>query len=118
MGKFQELLPTLTSHALLYVTRWQRYSTCICPVLYASECWVSSFNDLLKLDHNDHAIVWWICNVHLKDHISSDSLLEKLGLNNMQKLLQYNLLRWFGHVARHDGCIKNITALVADGHHG
>ena len=27
-------------------------------------------------------------------------------------------MRWFGHVARNDGCIKNITALIVDGHHG
>ena len=34
----------------------------------------------------------------LKDHISSDSLLKKLGINNIQTLLRYNRLRWFGHV--------------------
>ena len=47
--------------------------------------------------------------MRLKDHISSDSLLRKLGINNIQTLLRYNRLRWFGHVVRNDGCINNIT---------
>ena len=90
-GKFWELLPILTSHALLYTTHGQIYSTYICPVLlYASECWAPSVNDLLKLERNDGAMVWWICIVHLKDHISSDSLQEKLAINNIQILLRYN----------------------------
>ena len=35
-GKFRELWPILTSHALSYITRGQIYSTVL---LYASECW-------------------------------------------------------------------------------
>ena len=27
-------------------------------------------------------------------------------------------MRWFGHVARNDGCINYITALEVDGHRG
>ena len=49
--------------------------------------------------------------MRLKDHISSDSLLRKLGINNIQTLLRYNRLRWFGHVVRNDGCINSITEL-------
>ena len=64
------------------------------------------------------AMVWWICNVCLKDHISSDSVQEKLGINNIQILLRYNGLCWFGQVARNNGCINNITALEVDGHRG
>ena len=109
-GKFRELLPILTSHALSYITRGQIYSTYIRTVLlYASECWASNVNDLLKLQRNDRAMIRWTCNVRLKDHISSDSLLRKLGINNIQTLLRYNRLRWFGHVVRNDGCINSIT---------
>ena len=54
-------------------------------------------------------MIRWTCNVRLKDHISSDSLLRKLGINNIQTLLQYNRLRWFGHVVRNVGCINSIT---------
>ena len=71
-GKFRELLPILTSHALSYTIRVQIYGTYIRPVLlYASECLAPSVNDLLKLERNDNGgIVRWICNVRLKDRIS------------------------------------------------
>ena len=118
-GKFQELLPILTSHALSYITRGQIYSTYIRTVLlYASECWAPNVNDLLKLQRNDRAMIWWTCNVRLKDHISSYSLLRKLGINNIQTLLRYNRLRWFGHVVRNDGCINSITEFEVVGQHG
>ena len=69
-GKFRELLPILTSHALSYITRRQIYSTYICSVLlYASECWAPNVSDLLKLQRNDRAMIRWTCNVRLKDHI-------------------------------------------------
>ena len=54
--------------------------------------------------------------MRLKDRINSDTLLEKLGINNIQILLQYNRLRCFGHAARNDDCINNITALEVDRH--
>ena len=81
--------------------------------MYASKCWAPSVNDL-PLECNDRAMVWWICNVRLKDCISSDSFLEKLGINNIQSLLRYNRLRWFGHVARNDVFVNKITALEVD----
>ena len=112
-GKFRELLPILTSRALSYITRGQIYSTYIRTVLwYASECWAPNVNDLLKLQHNDRAMNRWTCNVRLKDHISSDSLLRKLGINNIQTILRYNRLRWFGHVVKNDCCINSITEVV------
>ena len=117
-GKFLELLPILTC-ALSCTTRGQTYSTYIHPVLLcASECWAPSVNGMLKLECNDCAMVRWICNVRLKDHISSDSLLEKLGINNIQTLLQYSWLHCFVHIARNDGCVNSITALEVDGHPG
>ena len=118
-GKIRELLPILTSRALSYITRGQIYSTYIRTVLlYASECWAPNVNDLLKLQRNDRAMIRWTCNVRLKDHISSDSLLRKLGINNIQTLLRYNRLRWFGHVVRNDGCINSITEFEVVGQCG
>ena len=117
-GKFRELLPILTSHALSYTTRGQIYSTYIHTVLlYASEYWAPNVNNLLKLQHNDQAMIRWTCNVRLKDHISSDSL-RKLGINNIQTLLRYNRLRWFGHVVRNDGSINSITEFEVVGQRG
>ena len=53
-----------------------------------------------------------------KDHISSDSILRKLGINNIRTLLRYNRLRWFGHVVRNDGCINSITEFEVVGQRG
>ena len=53
--------------------------------------------------------------MRLKDHISSDSLLRKLDINNIQTLLRYNRPCWFGHVVRNDGCINSITEFEVDG---
>ena len=44
-------------------------------------------NDLLKRQRNDRAMIQWTCNVRLEDRISSDALLRKLGINNIQTLL-------------------------------
>ena len=77
-GKFQELLPILTSCALSYITCGQIYSMYIHTVLlYANECWAPNVNDLLKLQRNDRAMIRWTCNVRLKDHISSRLSSEK-----------------------------------------
>ena len=118
-GKSRELLPILTSSALSYITCEQIYSTYIRTVLlYASECRAPNVNDLLKLQRNDRAMIRWTCNVRLKDHINSDSLLRKLGINSIQTLLRYNRLRWFVHIVRNDGCINSITEFEVVGQRG
>ena len=119
MGQVPGTLAKLTSHALSYITRGQIYSKYIRTVLlYASECWAPNVNNLLKLQRNDRAMIRWTCNVRLKDRISSDSLLRKLGINNIQTLLRYNRLRWFGHVVRNDGWINSITEFEVVGQRG
>ena len=73
-GKFRELFPILTSHALSYITRGQIYSTYIRTVLlYASECWSPNVNDLLKLQRNDRAMIRWTCNIMKFYHHDRDS---------------------------------------------
>ena len=102
-GKFRELLPILT---LSYITRISALSCCM-PVSVGPP----NVNYLLKLQRKDRTMIRWTCNVCLKDHISSDSLLRKLGINNIQTLLRYNRLHWFGHVVRNDGCINSIAGI-------
>ena len=93
-------------HFLFHTPHVGKYTAHIYTVfLYTSHCWAP----------NDLAMVRWICNVRLKECISTDSLLEKFGINNIQTL-QY--LRWFGHAAKNDGCINSITALEVDDHRG
>ena len=44
--------------------------------------------------------------------------MKKLGLNDIQTLLRYNRLCWFGHVSRTDSCINNITEFKVAGQRG
>ena len=39
----------------------------------------------------------WICNVKAKDEVSSDSLLTKLGIQDLDVVLPTSRMRWFGH---------------------
>ena len=72
---------------LCKIKNWMLLIHSATVLLYASECWAPNVNDLLKLQRNDRAMIRWTCTVRLKDHISSDSLLRKLGINNIQTLL-------------------------------
>ena len=49
-------------------------------------------------------LIRWICNVKAKDEVSSDSLLTKLGIQDLDVVLRTGRMRWFGHVERSTGC--------------
>ena len=84
-GKFREILPILTARVLSLKTCGRIYSTYIRPVLlYASECWAPTVENVNKLQRNDRAMIRWICNVRLKHRVSSASLLEKLCITDIK----------------------------------
>ena len=60
---------------------------------------------------NDRAMIRWICNVKAKDEVSSDSLLSKLGIQNLDVVLRTSRMRWFGHVERSTGWIAKVRKL-------
>ena len=55
--------------------------------------------------------VRWICNVKAKDEVSSDSLLTKLGIQDLDVVLRTGRMRWFGHVERSTGWISEVRKL-------
>ena len=67
-------------------------------MLYGSECWALATADVQQLQRNESAMIGWICKVKIRDKISSDSLLNKLCLKNLDITLRSNRLHWFGHV--------------------
>ena len=94
-GKFRQLLPLLTSRGLSLHTRGKIYSTYIRPVLlYASESWAPTVFNIAKLQRNDRCMTRWICNTKLRDNISSATILEKLGLVDIDASFSQNRLRW------------------------
>ena len=80
-------------------------------MLHAAETWAMKVDTLNRLRHNDRAMIRWICNVRAKDEVSSDSLLTKLGIQDLDVVLRTSRLRWFGHVERSTGWIAEVRKL-------
>ena len=71
----------------------------------------SPADTLNRLRRNDRAMIRWICNVKAKDKVSSDSLLTKLGIQDLDVVLRTSRMRWFGHVERSTGWISEVRKL-------
>ena len=77
-------------------------------MLHAAETWAMKVDTLNRLRRYDHAMIRWICNVKAKDEVSSDSLLTKLGIQDLDVVLRIGRMRWFGHVERSTGWIQAV----------
>ena len=112
LGKFRQLLPLLTNRNVALFTRGRVYSTCVRSVmLHAAETWAMTAATLNRLWRNDRAMIRWICNVKAKDEVSSDSLLSKLGIQDLEMVLRTSRMRWSGHVERSTGWIAKVRKL-------
>ena len=80
-------------------------------MLHAAETWAMKADTLDRLRHNVLAMIHWICNVKAKDEVSSDSLLTKLGIQDLDVVLCTSRMRWFGHVERSTGWISKVHEL-------
>ena len=104
----------LTNCNLPLLTRGRVYSTCVRSVLlHATETWAMTVSTLNRLQRNDRAMICWICNVNANDEVSSasDSLLSKLGLQDIDVVLRSSRMRWYGHVERSKGWISQVRKL-------
>ena len=111
-GKFCQLHPLLTNLHLPLLTRGKVYSSCVRSVmLHAAETWAMKVDTLNRLLCNDRAMIRWICNVRAKDEVSSNSLLTKLGIQDLDVVLHISRMRWFGHVERSTGWIAEVRKL-------
>ena len=88
------------------------YSSCVRSVmLHAAETWAMKVDTLNRLQRNDRAMIRWICNVRAKDKVSSDSLLTKFGIQDLDVVLGTSRMRWFGHVERSTGWTAEVRKL-------
>ena len=111
-GKFRQLLPLLTNRQVPLMTRGKVYSSCVRSVmLHAAETWAMKADTLNRLRRNDRAMIRWICNVKAKDEVSSDSLLTKLGMQDLDVVLRTSRIRWLGHVEHSAGWISEVPKL-------
>ena len=117
--KFRELLPVLTSKGFSLLSKGSFYQACIRSVIiFAGETWAVREEDLSKLERNDMMMIRWMCNVTLKERISSDELRTRLGLVSIRECIRRQRLRWFGHVERMDDgcCVKKCRDIIVEGH--
>ena len=66
---------------------------------------------LNRLRRNDRAMIRWICNIKANDEVSLDSLLSKLGLQDIDVVLRSSRMRWYGHVERSKGWNAQVRKL-------
>ena len=75
------------------LTRGKVYSSCVRSVMiHAAETWAMKANTLNCLRRYDRAILW-ICNVKAKDEVGSESLLTKLGIQDLGRVLRTSRMR-------------------------
>ena len=118
-GKFRKLLPILTFKHLPLVVRGKVYSTCVrSAMLHGGETWAPNVSDLQHLRRNDRAMIRWICNTKLTDNLSTELLLQRLGIYGIEECCHLRRLRWYEHVRRASCCINQVSNLVIPGPRG
>ena len=111
-GKFKKLLPLLTSKHVTLKTRGKIFNTCIrSALLHGSETWAPAAPDLQRLRRNDRAMIRWFCGVKPDDEIPIESLLDRIGIQEVTEAVRTRRLRWFGHVTRATSCINDTLSL-------
>ena len=99
--KFKDLLLVLSSRHLSFKTRGCVYSSCVrSAMLHASETWPLTKPNLQRLQRNDRAMIRQICNVRPQDLVTttSNELLVRLGIEDLDLILKERRLGWYGHV--------------------
>ena len=89
----RQLLPIFTNRKLPLLTRGRVYSTCVRSVmLHAAETWAITTVTLNRLRRNDRTVIRWICNIKAKE-VSSDSILSKFGIQDLDVVLRTSRIR-------------------------
>jgi len=98
-NKFRHLVPLLTNRDISLIRRGRLYSTCVrSSMLHGCETWPVRKENEVALQRAEMRMVRWVCNVKVKDRVSSKELTERLGIDDIILILQQNRLQWYGHV--------------------
>ena len=88
-GKFWQFLHLLTNRKVPLLARGKEYPSCVRSVmLHAAKTCSMKADKLNRLWRNDLTMIRWICNVMAKDEVSPDSLLTKLGIQELDVVLR------------------------------
>ncbi len=110
---FHELLPILTNRGISLSNRGQIYVSCVrSTMLYASETWAVTKEDLYRLIRCENAMIRWMCGVKLAWRVSTEDLRRRINVVSLEDVIRWGRLRYFGHLSRHDdtwpGKIRNL----------
>ena len=87
-------------------------------LLYASECWALTKENIQHLLRNEQAMLHWMGKVKAKDDVSLHDLYSQLSLEPLQSRLRIHHLRWYGHIERSEDLIKHCTQINVSGCQG
>ena len=94
------------------------YHCCVrSAILYGSETWPLSTEELGRIKRCDHAMIRWLCNVKIEQKQSTDDLRKRIYVHPIEDVLRWNRLRLSGHLYRQDDSAwsKKIMNLDIDG---
>ena len=115
---FHDHLPIITNRGIASNLRGDVFAGCVRRVLlYGSETWPLSSDDVRRLERCDHSMIRWICGVKMEQRHAMADLRWRLKLPCMKDLLSWNRLRLFGHRCRQDESLwtKKIISFDVDG---
>ena len=115
---FNELLPILTKKIISLVNHEKVFKVCVRYVLlYGSENWPLSAEDLSRIKRCDHAMIRWLSNVKIEQKHSTEDLRRRSHIHHIEDVLRCNRLRLSGHFHRQieTSCTKKIMSFNVDG---
>ena len=82
---FRVLLPL--SHSGHFTKNKGAFICCLHEECYGSETWPLKVEDITRISRADKTMIRWMCNVSLKDGISSDELRDRLRIPDITEVL-------------------------------
>ena len=79
--------------------------------LHASGTWAPTSSDLHTLQRNDQTMIRCVCSVTTKEQASSQDLLDRMELDDMERVSPTRRLRWHNHVELNDSWLKKVLKL-------
>ena len=116
-----ELLPLLTTKAILLKVKGELYATCVRSVmLYGSEIWPNKVEESQRLHRNEMSMIRWMCGVTMRDRYPCEELRAWVGIKPIDVVMPQQRLHWFGHIERREdnSWLKKVQNLAVDGHSG
>jgi len=116
--EFRQLVPLPTIRHISLIRRGRLYSSCgRSSMLHGSDTWPVRKENEVALQRAEMTMVRWMCNVKVKDRVSSKEFREILGIDDIILILQQIRSRWYGHVLRKEdtGCVKKCMEYDVEG---